>query len=193
MWVSSSQWLILSAIRERYWPHHENGGSHGIKTTVVSKHLDPSLLKSNNTLVKKQSPWSTVILARQSQWSKQCPHPAWAWTPCTGWPGWDIRMQVKWGTLPSVGNAGGHGNPLQYSCLENPMDRGAWRATVHGVTESDTTERCLVLLLWREWTSKGCEEGAYTRVDQSVVKELKEDSGIPTERAVWWDVSEQDK
>ena len=28
---------------------------------------------------------------------------------------------------------GGHGNPLQYSCLENPMDRGAWWATVHGV------------------------------------------------------------
>ena len=33
----------------------------------------------------------------------------------------------------------GNGNPLQYSCLENPMDRGAWWATVHGVTESDTT------------------------------------------------------
>ena len=32
----------------------------------------------------------------------------------------------------------GHGNPLQYSCLENPMDRGAWRATVHGVTQSQT-------------------------------------------------------
>ena len=32
----------------------------------------------------------------------------------------------------------GNGNPLQYSCLENPMDRGAWQATVHGVTkESD--------------------------------------------------------
>ena len=30
----------------------------------------------------------------------------------------------------------GHCNPLQYSCLENPMDRGAWRATVHGVAES---------------------------------------------------------
>ena len=30
---------------------------------------------------------------------------------------------------------GGHSNPLQYSCLENPMDRGAWRATVHGVTK----------------------------------------------------------
>ena len=37
---------------------------------------------------------------------------------------------------PGVGN----GNPLQYSCLENSMDRGAWQTTVHGVTESDTTE-----------------------------------------------------
>ena len=35
---------------------------------------------------------------------------------------------------------GGHGNPLQYSCLENPMDRGAWQGTVHGVAESYTTE-----------------------------------------------------
>ena len=34
----------------------------------------------------------------------------------------------------------GNGNPLQYSCLENSMDRGAWRATIHGVTESDTTK-----------------------------------------------------
>ena len=31
---------------------------------------------------------------------------------------------------------GGNGNPLQYSCLENPMDRGAWQAAVHGVTKS---------------------------------------------------------
>ena len=33
---------------------------------------------------------------------------------------------------------GGHGNPLQYFCLENPTDRGVWRATVHGVTKSWT-------------------------------------------------------
>ena len=33
---------------------------------------------------------------------------------------------------------GGHGNPLQYSCLENPVDSGAWRATVHGITKSWT-------------------------------------------------------
>ena len=38
------------------------------------------------------------------------------------------------GSIPGLGRSpgGGHGNPLQYSSLENPMDRGAWRATVHG-------------------------------------------------------------
>ena len=44
------------------------------------------------------------------------------------------------GSTPGSGRSpgGGHGNPLQNSCLENPMDRGAWRATVHGVTKSQT-------------------------------------------------------
>ena len=38
---------------------------------------------------------------------------------------------------------GGHGNLLQHSCLEKPTDRGAWRATVHGVTQSWTGLKCL--------------------------------------------------
>ena len=50
------------------------------------------------------------------------------------------------GLIPGEGRSPGegHGNPLQYSCLENPMDRGAWPAIVHmvakGCKESDTTE-----------------------------------------------------
>ena len=48
------------------------------------------------------------------------------------------------GLIPGVGRSPreGNGNPLQYSCLGNPTDRGAWRATVHRVTEEeDTTEQ----------------------------------------------------
>ena len=46
------------------------------------------------------------------------------------------------GLIPGLGRSpgGGHGSPLQYSCMDNPMDRGAWWDTVHRVTESDTTE-----------------------------------------------------
>ena len=46
------------------------------------------------------------------------------------------------GSIPGLGRSpgGGPGSPLQYACLENPMDSGALRAAVHGVTELDTTE-----------------------------------------------------
>ena len=44
------------------------------------------------------------------------------------------------GSIPRLGGypGVGHGSPLQYPCLENPMERGAWQATVHGVTKSWT-------------------------------------------------------
>ena len=45
-------------------------------------------------------------------------------------------------SVPGLGSSpeGGHSNQLQHSCLENPMDRGAWWATVHSVTQLDMTE-----------------------------------------------------
>ena len=65
--------------------------------------------------------------------------------PLTDFPsGSDCKMSVynarDLGSIPGLGRfpGEGNGNPLQYSCLENPMDRGAWWATVHGVSKSRT-------------------------------------------------------
>ena len=46
----------------------------------------------------------------------------------------DMGLIFELGRFPG----GGNGNPLQYSCLKNPTDRGAWQATVHGVAKSQT-------------------------------------------------------
>ena len=66
-------------------------------------------------------------------------------TPCLGFPG-GSEFKASFcnagdlGSIPGSGRSPGegNGNPLQYSCLENPMDVGAWWATVHGVVKSRT-------------------------------------------------------
>ena len=55
----------------------------------------------------------------------------------------NARNAEELGSIPGLGRypGGGHGNPLQYSCLENPIDRGAWQAIVHRVKTSQTQLR----------------------------------------------------
>ena len=66
-----------------------------------------------------------------------CPN---TWLP--RWPSASAGDLRAMGSIPGSGRSPGvgHGNPLQYPCLEKTIDRGAWQATVHGVTQSDTTE-----------------------------------------------------
>ena len=54
---------------------------------------------------------------------------------------WNLGLDDE-GSIPVLGRSSraGNSNPLQYSFLENSMDRGAWQTTVHGVAESDVTE-----------------------------------------------------
>ena len=66
--------------------------------------------------------------------------------PVFGFPGWFSSEESACNAGATRGAVsvprsrrslgGGHGNPLQHSCLENPMDRGAWPATVHSITRS---------------------------------------------------------
>ena len=67
------------------------------------------------------------------------------------------------GLIPGLGRSprGGHGNPPWYSCLENPMGRGAWRATVHGVAKSRTR---LKRLSTHSCTAKLVGAGAYVHL-----------------------------
>ena len=56
-------------------------------------------------------------------------------------------------SIPGLGRypGGGHGDPLQYFCLENPTDRGAWGATVHGVTKNQTQLKLLSIHTGLPW------------------------------------------
>ena len=63
-------------------------------------------------------------------------------------------------SIPGLGRfpGEGHGNPLQYSCLENPLDRGAWWATVHRIAKSWT---------WPKWLSTHAQMDRFSSVAQS--------------------------
>ena len=87
--------------------------------------------------------------------------PGWCWwypanPPASAVDIRDVSLIPRSGRSPG----GGHGNPLQYSCLENPMDRGAWRAIVHGVAKSWTQLKRLSMQEYTEdlqkWSRGSC-------------------------------------
>ena len=62
------------------------------------------------------------------------------------------------GSFPGSGRSrgGGNGNPFQYPCLGNPLDRGTWWAIIHGVAELDTTEQLSIFKRYRWAEDGGC-------------------------------------
>ena len=83
------------------------------------------------------------------------------------------------GSIPGSGRSpgGGNGNPLQYSCLENPVDRGAWRASAHRVAQSrtrlsDSMQAC-------QWSSCPGPSSASERNQPSLGEEGGEVGGAP--------------
>ena len=78
----------------------------------------------------------------------------------------------KAGSIPGSGRSseGGHGNPLQHSCLENSMDIEAWKVTVHGITESDKTKAT-----WRALARAHAHTHTHTLVSFYLITELWKD------------------
>ena len=72
---------------------------------------------------------------------------------CRRW--WRLGFDPWLGKIPGERN----GNPLQYSCWDNPMDREAWQATVHGATESDTAEQRCPRVTWLKMKVKVTQSG----------------------------------
>ena len=110
------------------------------KLTEVSKSMLPFIqmrkLRPRGRVTSRGHPAS-----RQERWG-----PALCWPPpfsvIWAWSHAHVQVVPRYlvGSIPRSGRSpgGGHGNPLQYSCLEHPMDRGARRASVHGVAQSHT-------------------------------------------------------
>ena len=81
---------------------------------------------------------------------------------------------------------GGHGNPLQYSCLENPMDRAAWRATICRVAKSQSWLKWLSLHAWKLRTKQSKRSGHSWEIDHLggallgvyVLKDMEKDEKI---------------
>ena len=143
--VFSSE-LALCIRWPKYWSFSLNVNPSNECSGLISFRIDWfDLLIVQGTLKSLLHSSKASILQHSAFFLSQLSHPHMT----TRFPGGsdDKESAFNAGDLGSIlglgrSPGGGHGNPFQYSCLENPMDRGAWWATVHGGhRESDMTER----------------------------------------------------
>ena len=126
LWGVETTWVTLRWTNIASW-----GGSH-----KTGQEVQLSLWMLNDV---------GGFLKTVGVWGKRCQHPQLEGAPNVHWAS-KVVLVVKSladnagdkrdeGLIPGLGRSpgSGHGNPFQYSCLENPMDRGAWWAVVHGV------------------------------------------------------------
>ena len=124
------------------------GEEKGLFCPMVILYSAVCLLASGQPVLSPLE-WNSLPIVLEDSFSKG------SWSPAScilvesslflGFPGGSevkacARNAGDLGSIPGSGRfpGEGNGNPLQYSCLENPMDRGAWWATVHGVAKSQT-------------------------------------------------------
>ena len=145
-----------------FWLLRVHAGSHRTGGGQVGVVGSPGLILSRATQIRKPSgtlpmwSWNTVSIKLLCQQAGGNHPSSWKLTSTVGKGyGRGIRgtnLGDK-GLIPESGRSAGAGNsnPLQYSCLENPMDREAWRATVHGVTKSRTQPKRLSTKACIKW------------------------------------------
>ena len=130
LWGVETTWVTLRWTNIASW----RGGSH-----KTGQEVQLSLWMLNDV---------GGFLKTGGVWGKRCQHPQLEGAPNVHWAS-KVVLVVKnladnagdkrhEGLIPGLGRSpgSGHGNPFQYSCLENPMDRGAWWAVVHGVAKN---------------------------------------------------------
>ena len=106
--------------------------SRSIYLVTNGKILGFFLWLNNVPLLEKAMATHSSTLAWQIQWTEEPGR-----LQSIGSPGVDMTERLHFHfSLSCIGE--GNGNPLQYSCLANPMDGGAWRATIYGVAQSRT-------------------------------------------------------